>query len=157
MLWSRKMRDEAGVAERFERRELVYLATSIAIAAFLRLLAVGLRHNYLGFDESMFIVLGKNMLSGKGYTLNGLPNATFPFGMPLAAGVFCKLTGNARWSVNLATLVFGSLTILPVYLIARELWGRLCAVTASLLYAGFPALIFLVPYCRYAERLYAGS
>ncbi len=151
------MQDEAGLAEGFQRRELVYLATLIAIAAFLRLLGVGLRHNYLGFDESMFIVLGRNMLSGKGYTLNGLPNATFPFGMPLAAGVFCKLTGNARWSVNLATLVFGSLTILPVYLIARELWGRLSAVTASLLFAGFPALLFLVPYCHYAERLYAGS
>jgi 4-amino-4-deoxy-L-arabinose transferase-like glycosyltransferase len=105
----------------------------------------------------MFIVLGRNLLSGKGYTLNGLPNATFPFGMPVAAGVFLKLTGSARWSANLATIVFGSLGVIPVYLIARELWGRLCAVTAAILYAGFPALLFLVPYCTYSERLYAGS
>jgi len=139
------------------RRELVYLACLLAFAGYLRMLAVGLRGDYLGFDESMYIALGKSLLSGEGYRLNGLPNATLPFGVPLIAGAFYEITGSARWALNLPTAIFGTLGLLPVYLIARQAWGRLTAVTAGLLYAGFPALLFLVPYCPYRARLYAGS
>ena len=141
---------------RFDR-EVLYLATIVALAGLLRLMAVGLRGEYLGFDESMFIVLGKNLVAGRDYTLNGLPNATFPFGLPLVAGAFFRLTGGARWALNLPTVIFGALGVIPVYIIARELWDRLSGLTAAILYAGFPALLFLVPYADYNARLYAGS
>ena len=49
-------------------REAAYLVMIVALAGFLRLMAVGLRKGYLGFDESMFIILGKNMLSGVSWT-----------------------------------------------------------------------------------------
>lgn len=140
-----------------KRREVFHVAIIIALAALLRLVAAGLRKDYLGFDESMYIVLGKNLLSGSGFTLNGLPNVTFPFGMPLLAGAFLKIAGSARWAVSLPTVIFGSLTVIPLYIIARDIWGRLSGLTAAMLFAGFPALLFLIPYCPYAKRLYAGS
>ena len=137
-------------------RELVHLAVLVAAAGVLRLMAVGLRKGYLGFDESMYIVLGKNLVSGAPYYLNGLPNVTFPFGMPLLAGAFWKLTSSARWAVSLPTAIFGALGVVPIYLICRDIWDRLAGFTAAVLYAGFPALLFMSPFCRYSERLYAG-
>jgi len=151
------MRARLEVRGRPFRRETLYLATVVAFAGFLRLMAVGLRGEYLGFDESMFIVLGRNLLEGRGYTLNGLSNATFPFGLPLVAGAFYRLTGGARWALNLPTAIFGALGVIPVYIIARDLWDRLTGLSAAILYAGLPALLFLVPFVPYGERLYAGT
>ena len=136
--------------------EAIFLAGAVALAGFLRFLAVGLRGTYLDFDESMYIVLGKNMLSGSGYVLNGLPNATFPFGTPLVAGAFYHLVG-ARWALNLPTAIFGALAVLPVYLIMRAAWDRAAGAVAAILYAGLPPMLFLVPYCPYSLRLYSGS
>jgi 4-amino-4-deoxy-L-arabinose transferase-like glycosyltransferase len=136
--------------------EAVFLAGAIALAGYLRLLAVGLRGTYLDFDESMYIVLGKDLISGNGYTLNGLPNATFPFGVPLIAGAFYRLAG-ARWALNLPTAILGALTVLPVYLIVRAVRDRAAGAVAAILYAGLPSLLFLVPYCPYSLRIYSGS
>jgi 4-amino-4-deoxy-L-arabinose transferase-like glycosyltransferase len=142
---------------RGRRREAVFLAMIVALAAMLRLMALYLRRGYLGFDESMFIILGKNLLSGNGYRLNGLPSATFPFGMPLISGAFWRLTGSAVWAAAFPTALFGALAVVPLYLVVREFWGRLSGFVAAILYAGTPSLLMVSPFCPYAFRLYAGS
>jgi 4-amino-4-deoxy-L-arabinose transferase-like glycosyltransferase len=139
------------------RREAAFLAVAIAFALALRVLAVMLRGTYLDFDESMYIALGRSLVTGHGYVLNGLPNVTFPFGVPLIAGATWYVTHSARCALNAPTALFGALTVIPVYLIIRHVWNRLAAATAVILYAGFPPFLFLVPYCAYAERLYSGS
>lgn len=139
------------------KRALLHVLLCIAMAAVLRVMAAWLRKGYLGFDESMYIVLGKNLFSGGGLRLNGLPCATFGFGMPFLAGAFLELTGSARWAVSLPTVIFGALGVVPVFLIGRRIWGSMVGFTGALLYAGFPALVFLSPFSGYAERLYAGS
>jgi len=139
------------------RRELIFIGGAIAFAFVLRVLAVALRGTYVDFDESMCIALGRSVVTGHGYVLNGLPNVTFPFGVPLLAGATWFVTHSARWALNAPTAIFGALTVIPVYLIMRHVWNRLAAATAAILYAGFPPLLFLVPYCAYAERLYSGS
>ena len=138
-------------------RELVFLAGALVLTGFLRLMAVRLRGTYVEFDESMYITLGKNLLTGRGYFLNGLPNATFPFGISIIAGIGYVLTGSARWALNLPTVLFGTLAVVPVYVLMRDVWNRSAAAVAVIFYAGFPALLVLVPFRRYGEVPYAGS
>jgi hypothetical protein len=132
------------------------LIVIVAASVTMRIAAAATRGDYLGFDESMYILLGRNLLSGKGYVLNGLPNATFPYGISLLAGVGDALFG-ARWALSLPSAVLGGLAVIPLYHLAARMASRVTALAAAVLYAGFPSLLFFSPFVSYGRRLYEGS
>lgn len=132
------------------------LALLVLGAIGLRLAAAGLRGDYLGFDESMYVILGRNLLSGRGYTLNGLPNATFPFLISLLAGM-CDALAGPRLALSLPSAVLGGAAVIPLYLLVSRIASRRVAIATAILYAGYPALLFFSPFVSYARRLYEGS
>ena len=132
------------------------VAILVVAAALLRLRTGVLRGDSLSFDESMYVILGRNLLAGHGYVMNDLPNATFPFLLSLIAGLG-DLAAGPRWALMLPTIIFGAAALVPLYLLARRMAGQTAAFAAALVYAGFPALLHFTPFVQYAQKLYEGG
>jgi len=127
-----------------------------AAAIIVRLASASLRGFYLGFDESMYIILGRNLLSGHGYTLNDLPNATFPFLISIFSGAADMVWG-PRWALSIPSAVLGGAALIPLYLIARRMSSKTVAFAAALVFVGYPPLMRLTPFLSYARLVYEGS
>ncbi|MBC7237205.1 MAG: glycosyltransferase family 39 protein [Chloroflexi bacterium] len=98
------------------------------------------------WDEPDYLWLGKNLLSGQGYQINGVAELHYTPLFPILAGSVYWLTGDpelgsAFWYVSL-----GALMTLPIYGIARRLYGPRVALVAVLLVAIFPALSSAILY-----------
>ncbi len=128
------------------------------LAAFaVRLVALALRQ-VVFYDETYYYILGRNLFSGNGYTLNGLPNTAFPPLYPLLVGFASLFADGLGASTSLVSALAGALLPLPVYFLARLFYGRRVSLISAAFAAFWPALVFFagrnVPY---AERLYSGS
>ena len=72
----------------------VLVIAGIVLAAWaLRFVAISLRGAYLGWDETMSLMMGRNLLCGRGYQFNGLPNITFPALPAIIAAAVWMITG----------------------------------------------------------------
>lgn len=58
-----------------------------------------------------------------------------------AVALFFRVFGSSFWTMKLVGVVFGALSVIPVYFIAKKVLGRETAIVASLIYLMFPFLI----------------
>ncbi|MHC4713329.1 MAG: ArnT family glycosyltransferase [Planctomycetota bacterium] len=144
-----------GLRER--RAEILAVAAVALVAAVLRYAAISARGGHLNWDETMFLQMGRNLLAGRGYQFNGLSNITFPALPALIAAPIWILTGSASFAFNLPAALFGGLTVIPVYLLAKKIFSRSAGLAAAMIFAGFRPLLYFTPFCSYRERLYSGS
>jgi 4-amino-4-deoxy-L-arabinose transferase-like glycosyltransferase len=91
-------------------------------------------------DEPAYLLAGYNLLTGNGFTISGFPELHFPPLFPVIAGLFYFLLGDFEKANNFAYALFGGLLIIPVFVIARRIYGARTAWLASILTAVFPAL-----------------
>jgi 4-amino-4-deoxy-L-arabinose transferase-like glycosyltransferase len=98
------------------------------------------------WDEPIYLLLGHNLLAGNGFTWSSYPELTFPPLYPIVAGFFHLIIGDFEKASNLAYAVFGGLMLLPVFVLARRIYGRQTAWLAVVLLALFPALDINVLY-----------
>jgi 4-amino-4-deoxy-L-arabinose transferase-like glycosyltransferase len=143
-----------GVPARPGTMRILFMITFGAVA--LRLAAVKLRGDMLTLDESMYIMIGRNLLSGHGYTLCDLPNVTFPFLIPVLAGIVDHFAG-PKWAVSLPSAFLGGVAVFPLFFLAEKMASRTVAFASAILYAGFPALLYFYPDKIWARQLYGGS
>ena len=112
----------------------------------------------IDFDETYYYILGRNLVTGAGYTLNGLPHTAFPPLYPLLVGIVSLFTADVRLSTSLVSAVAGALLVIPVYFLAKDIHGRqagLLAASAAAVWGGL--FFFAASNVRYADRLYFGS
>jgi 4-amino-4-deoxy-L-arabinose transferase-like glycosyltransferase len=135
-----------GVARRWGGAALVWPRLSEgALVGGLVLLAVALRLPYLWdvprfTDETDEVLLGLQIARGQRLPLVNQEAYIGPFWNYLLAGVFL-VTGPSLFVPRMVALVFGALTVVPSYLLARELAGRSVATLAALLLVASPAHI----------------
>ena len=139
------------------RRDAWALAAVTAAAVGLRFLSISYRGSYLGWDEAMYLMLGRHLLEGQGYQLNGPPNITFPPLVPVIGGGVWLLTGSIRWALSAPSALLGGLAVIPVFLLARRMFSRTAAFAAAVVFAGLRPLLFFSAFCWYKLRLYDGS
>jgi len=152
-------RDLSGRADaaRHTRRDVVVLVLCVAGAFALRAWALNLR-GVLDYDEAYYYILGRNLLSGNGYTLNGLPHTAFPPLYPLLTGIVSLLTPSIRAATSAVSAFAGALLVIPVYFLAGDVYGRVAGRIAAAAAAVWPSLFFYgARSVTYRERLYAGS
>ncbi|MHC4712732.1 MAG: ArnT family glycosyltransferase [Planctomycetota bacterium] len=130
----------------------------LVLGAFaLRIWALRLR-GVVDYDETYYYILGRSLVSGNGYKLNGLPHTAFPPLYPLLVGLASFFTDRIRPATSIISGIFGAALVLPVYFLARLFYDRATSLVASVFTATWPALFFFaarsVPY---SQRLYAGS
>jgi 4-amino-4-deoxy-L-arabinose transferase-like glycosyltransferase len=92
------------------------------------------------WDEPDYLILGRNLFTGRGYTVSGRPELHYAPLFPLAAGVLYPLTHDMKLNSDICFVLFGTLTLLPFYWLSKRLFGLRVAVMATLLLCFFPAL-----------------
>lgn len=121
------------------------LGLTIIMALAIRVYQVGETPAGLFCDEA---ALGYNAfaIGSTGYDESGkfLPlyiRSFFGFKNPIyiyAAVLPIRLLGLSEMSLRLTSALFGTLTVLGIYLLAREIWGRAAGVTAAFILAITP-------------------
>ncbi|MHC4712730.1 MAG: ArnT family glycosyltransferase [Planctomycetota bacterium] len=141
----------------FARGEIALLVLIVIAAFLLRGWAILFR-GFIAYDETYYYILGRNLLTGHGYTLNGLPHATFPPLYPILAGLAGFVFADPMMATSAVSAFFGALLPLPVYFLARDIHGRRAGLFAAASAAVLPSLFFYatkgVPY---AYKMYAGT
>ena len=113
----------------------------LVLAVAVRLVAVSVRFT-IGTDEGLFLTLGRSLAAGLGYTGNGRDiQVDFPPGFSLFAAAVYALGGWPELPAQLNVVVLGSLLVLPVYWLARQLTEPSTAFRAGLFTALLPALV----------------
>jgi len=120
------------------RRWLPLLA--IWLAAFALRLFLSQTDRVVWGDEPFYLWLGRNWVTGQGYGFMGHPDVHHGPFFPWLAGIVYLLTGDLELASEILYVLFGSLLVLPVYALGRELYGRRVGLGAAALAAVFPAL-----------------
>jgi hypothetical protein len=121
---------------------------ALTLGAFaLRLLLFLARGDYLAFDEGWYLLLGRSLVSGKGYSLIGVPHITLSPLFPILAGWVGKVVGSWVWGGRLVAALASALLLFPLWGIFRRLASPKTAFTALVLVAVLPSMApFLVPF-----------
>jgi len=137
----------------------VLSAIVLAILALVfKLFLLYKRRPYIDADEGYYMVLARNMLTGKGYTLNGLPNIIFPPFLPGCIAFIYILCRDLQLSLSLISAISGSALGIVVFLIARKKVSPALALLGSLLVSfAYQMNEFLPVLSRYIDTLYRGS
>jgi len=116
-------------------------------AILLRLILFLGRGDYLAFDEGWYLLLGRSLFTGEGYSLVGIPHTTLSPLFPILAGATGSLLGDWIWGGRVVAAVSSGLLILPAWAVFRRLAPARTAFTALLFVAVLPTLApFGVPF-----------
>lgn len=128
-----------------ERREHLWLVAIVLGALGFRVALASLPR-VIRWDEPDYLWLGKNLLTGRGYTITGVPETHYTPLFPLLAGSVYLLTGNPEMGSAFWYVLLGALLVVPVYFLAKRMYGRQIAVLGAVLVALFPGLSSAVLY-----------
>lgn len=92
------------------------------------------------WDEPVYLLLGRSLWSGGPFTVTGPPEVHFPPLAPILFGGTWQLFGRPELATEIWFVLFGTLLVLPVYWLARRLYGVTAARLAALLVAVYPGL-----------------
>jgi hypothetical protein len=131
------------------RRQLVVVA---ALAAAARLWAVHDHAGSVSGDEVTYLALANSLYSGGAFALLGEPNATFTPAYPaFLAGVMSVFRPVFHGLLG-AQVLLGTLAVVLAAVVTRRIAGVRAGIVAALLFATYPALVWL-PYRLLSENL----
>lgn len=131
--------------ELFRRVHPLWVLAPAAIA--LRLLYFLGRGHYVAFDEGWYLLLGRNLFAGHGYTLAGLQHVALSPLFPVLAGALELVLHDAVWAGRVVAAVSAGLLVVPCWFIFRRLAGRRTALIGAGFVAVMPSLApFTVPF-----------
>jgi len=91
-------------------------------------------------DEPFYLWLGRNWVTGQGYSFTGHPDVHHGPLFPWLAGLLYLATSDLALASEILYTLFGSLLVWPVYALGLELYDRRVGLGAAALTAVFPAL-----------------
>lgn len=133
------MKEEVQVRHVFARLE-AWLLLALLLASFVLRVALVRADRIVRWDEPDYLILGRNLVTGHGYTVSGQPDLHYPPLFPLTTGLLYLLTGDMKLGSDICFVVFGTLVLLPFYWLVKRLFGARVAVIAAVLLCFFPAL-----------------
>lgn len=110
------------------------------VAALVLRLGYALAKGPVGTDEALYLVLGHNLWSGKGFTLVGAPHLIFPPLFPWILGAIERLVGDPEWASRALFIVAGAALVPIGHALARRTLGERAAGWAAWLLAVSPTL-----------------
>ncbi len=121
------------------RKSHFVLAGLVALALAFRLFLLNYRFA-VSFDEPHYLQMAASLVQGH---IDGLLHPYWSPGYPLVAAFFAMMLDNYELAGRLANIVLGSLTIVPVYLLAKRVFETRTALWAAGFLALYPPLAYL--------------
>lgn len=118
----------------------------LALAALAVRLALARLPHVLQADEGAYVWLGRNLVTGQGFTFIGIPEVHYTPLFPALCGLLYLISGSLEAASKALFVVLGAGLVVPVYLLARAVYGLRAARVAGLLVAALPALTSHVLY-----------
>jgi len=131
---------------RLEPRDWQMAGLLTLIAGALRVVSVTTLPRIVWGDEPFYLWLGRNWLTGHGYTFTGYNDVHHTPLYPLASGLLYLVTGNLELASNILFVLFGALLVIPIYAIARMIYTTRVAAIAGILIAVWPMLTMSILY-----------
>jgi 4-amino-4-deoxy-L-arabinose transferase-like glycosyltransferase len=122
-----------------KRREIIMVLLFVALALLLRF-GLSQLDRVIKWDESDYVMLGRNLWAGRAFTTAGYPELHYPPLFPVLLGLTYALTRQPEWASNIWYILCGALLLLPYYALARASYGRRVALMSLALLSVFPAL-----------------
>jgi len=119
------------------RGELLLVSVPTLAALVLRLMMLT-SPGHLTSDGVWYALLGRNLISGN--IKDGLSTYWPPL-YPLLIGIFSIVTRDAELAGRLVSVIAGALLVIPIYFLARRLYGKPTAFVAALLTVIYPFLL----------------
>jgi 4-amino-4-deoxy-L-arabinose transferase-like glycosyltransferase len=119
----------------FTRQEILALGIVLGMAIFARVYNLGHLPPAIHGDEAQFGLNARSILYGEQPTLFAVGWYQFPIGSFAAQAGIMRLFGDDIAGLRLSSALFGTLTLLPVYLLARSLFDRRVALASAALMA----------------------
>ena len=135
-------------------RRVAWLAVGAIV--FRLILFLG-RGDYVAFDEGWYLLLGRSLMHGDGYSLIGIPHVTLSPLFPALAGLVGALLGDWVWGGRLVAAIASGLIVLPVWAIASRLAAPRIAFAAAVLAASLPSLAPFVAAYWVGADLWVGA
>lgn len=135
----------ANVDERTHERRAISrtLLAILGIAFALRAVCAIFFTGMIDSEGAEYARIAQNLLAGVGYV--GIategPQLFFPPLFPYLIAALSYVTGDAESAGRLVSVVMGSLIVVPVYLIARRMYGERIAIAAAALVGVHPLLV----------------
>ncbi len=108
--------------------------------ALVRLYALMQPQRIVWGDEPFYLWLGRNWLSGRGYSFTGYPDVHHTPTYPLLSGLFYLFTHNLELASDILYVLFGILLVIPIYLLAKEMYRREVGLVSVIALAIYPAV-----------------
>jgi 4-amino-4-deoxy-L-arabinose transferase-like glycosyltransferase len=118
----------------------LWMLLAIVVASVVLRVALLRTDRIVRWDEPDYLILGKHLFTGQGYTVSGRPELHYAPLFPIVTGLLYPLTHDMKLNSDLAYVLFGTLTLLPFYWLARRLFGLRIAWMATAFLCLFPAL-----------------
>ena len=123
-----------------KHRDAWLLAGVVLLAAAVRVgLLLGTERVVWG-DEPSYLWLGRNWITGRGFTFTGRPDPHHSPLYPMVTGLLYLLTGDMERSSDICYVLFGALLAVPIFLLARRIYDRGTGLWAALVVSLYPAL-----------------
>jgi 4-amino-4-deoxy-L-arabinose transferase-like glycosyltransferase len=131
-----------GVVDSQERTRLLLLLIVLSALA-VRTFCVVFFSGEMNSEGTEYARIAQNLLAGNGYVGMATPGTQlfFPPLFPFLIAAAAWMVGNAEVGAHMVCVVFGTLLILPVYLISRRMFGERAALVAAALTAFHPYFI----------------
>jgi len=100
-----------------------------------------LRDRVVWGDEPFYLWLGRNLVTTGFYSFTGRWDVHHTPLYPLVSGLVYLLTRDLKAASDLCYLAFGTLLVLPVYALGRDLYGRAAGLASAVVAAVLPSLV----------------
>ena len=124
----------------YRRHGDLWLLTGVVLAAALLRILLLLRGRVVWGDEPSYLWLGRNWITGRGFTFTGHPDPHHSPLYPIVTGLLFLLTRDLELASDIYYVLFGSLLAVPIFLLARRIYGRTTGLWAALVVSFYPAL-----------------
>ncbi len=127
--------------ERVSRWREAWILIILSVgAALVRVIALAHPQRIVWGDEPFYLWLGRNWLTGRGYSFTGYSDIHHTPMYPLLTGLVYLVTRDLELASDTCYVLFGTLLVIPVYLLAREMYRREVGYASVALLAIYPAI-----------------
>jgi len=128
-----------------KKRDFIVVSLLTLAALAIRLLSLHFYH-FIGVDGGVdgvgYAISGKNLFLGLGYSFQGHPQLVNPPFYPVLIGISWWFTHNLEFSGQIVSVIAGSLLVMPVFYLAKEMYGRKAGIWGAIFVVICPPLIF---------------